>query len=207
MNTCSPQDEISLTPPRARPDHILVAEAKSGDRTAFSELWRRHSRAAFIKVYRITKNRADAEDVIQDTWMKAFVHLKSFDGRANFLTWLTRIAINSALMLLRRRRSRPETSIEPTDGDTWQVWEFADPTEDVEKHYLRRERGERLRRAICYLRPHLRTVIEIQQASDGRVKEIANSAGISISAAKSRLLRARSKLRTELWIEERRIGR
>lgn len=198
MNTSISQDEISLKPPPALPDHILVAEAKSGDRAAFSELWRRHSRAAFTKVYRITKNRADAEDVIQETWLKAFVHLKSFDGRAKFLTWLTRIAINSALMLLRRRRSRPETSIEPTEGDTWQVWEFADPAEDVEIRYLRRERGERLRRAICYLQPSLRTVIEIQQANDAQVKEIADRAGISISAAKSRLLRARSKLRSAL---------
>jgi RNA polymerase sigma-70 factor (ECF subfamily) len=71
-------------------------------------------------------NRDDAEDVIQDTWMKSYVHLNAFDGRAKFLTWLTRIAINSALLTLRRRRMRRETFTDITDGETWQQWEIAD---------------------------------------------------------------------------------
>lgn len=198
METCSLQDEISVRIRPATPDELLVAAAKSGDATAFAELWERHSSTAFSKVYRITRNRADAEDVIQDAWMKAYVHLKTFDGRATFSTWLTRIAINSALMTLRRRQSHPKTSMEFTDGDTWRNWEIADQTKDVEKHYLKRENVERLKRAICRLRLPLRTVVEIHQSNDRSVKEIADLAGISIAATKSRLFRARITLRKAL---------
>ena len=176
--------------PPATTDEGLVAVAKLGDRAAFAELWKRHSRTAFTKVYQITRNRADAEDVIQDAWLKAFIHLNAFDGRAKFSTWLTRIAINSALMGLRRKRSRPEASLESI--------EIADQTKGVEEQYARRESVERLRRAICRLNPQMRAVVEIQQSNDGQVKEIAELAGISISATKSRLSRARAVLRRAL---------
>lgn len=198
MESCRSHDETSVTLLPTTPDEDLVAEARSGDRSAFDELWKRHSRTTFSRVYRITKNRADAEDVIQEMWLKAFVHLNTFDGRAKFSTWLTRIAINSALMTLRRKRSRPEAPMEFPDGETWRSREFADHTKDIEGHYVRRESVERLRRAIAKLRPQLRTVIEIQQGKDGQVKEVADLAGISLSAAKSRLLRARTILRRAL---------
>ena len=96
MDTCRSDDktEVNLVP--AASDEILVEVAKSGDRSAFAELWRRHSKTAFRKVHRITKNRADTEDAIQDAWIKALVHLGGFDGRAAFSTWISRIAINSS---------------------------------------------------------------------------------------------------------------
>jgi RNA polymerase sigma-70 factor (ECF subfamily) len=178
----------------AASDDALVAAAKSGEQFAFVELWTRHSKTAFNMAYRITRNRDDAEDVVQDAWMKAYTHLNTFDGRARFSTWLSRIAINSALMILRRRRVRPETSMEITDGDTWQHWEIADQTKDVEEAYARHEVVERLRRAICRLQPTLRNVIEIRQLNDRSVKETAELAGISIAATKSRLMRARKIL-------------
>ena len=189
MDTCRSQLET---------DESLVESAKSGDRAAFAELWNRHSRTAFKKVYRIMGNGADTEDMIQDAWMKAFVHLKSFNGRAAFSTWITSIAINSALMTLRRRRSRPETSMEFTDGGTWRNREFADQTKNAETYYAKHESVERLRRAIRHLKPNLRTVMEIQRSNDRRVDEIAQLAGISVSATKSRLLRARAILRRAL---------
>jgi RNA polymerase sigma-70 factor (ECF subfamily) len=199
MNICSSQDEISVKLLAATAtDEALVGAAKLGDRPAFSELWERHSSTAFKVAYRITRNRDDAEDVVQDAWMKAYVHLKTFDGRAKFSTWLTRIVVNSALMILRRKRAHPETSMEVTDGETWQHWEVADPTKDVEELYVRHERLERLRRAICRLQPNLRNVIEIHQSNDNSVKEIADLAGISVTATKSRLLRARAILRRAL---------
>jgi len=199
MNICSSQDEISVKLLAATAtDEVLVGAAKLGDRPAFSELWERHSSTAFKVAYRITRNRDDAEDVVQDAWMKAYVHLKTFDGRAKFSTWLTRIVVNSALMILRRKRAHPETSMEVTDGETWQHWEVADPTKDVEELYVRHERLERLRRAICRLQPNLRNVIEIHQSNDNSVKEIADLAGISVTATKSRLLRARTILRRAL---------
>jgi RNA polymerase sigma-70 factor (ECF subfamily) len=193
----SPHDEISMKL-LAATDEVLIVAAKSGDHPAFVELWTRHSKIAFNMAYRITGNREDAEDVIQDAWMKAYVHLNTFDGRSKFSTWLTRIAINSALLILRRKRARPETSMEITDGETWQHWEIADETKNVDELYAKHERVERLRRAICSLQPTLRNVIEIHQSTDSSLKEIADLAGISVAATKSRLLRARKILRRAL---------
>jgi RNA polymerase sigma-70 factor (ECF subfamily) len=166
-------------------DEVLVAAAKLGDHPAFLELWTRHSSRAFKTTYRITGNRADAEDAIQDAWMKAYLHLNTFDGRAQFATWLTRIAINSSLMILRRKRARPETSMEIAEGDTWQHWEIADQTKNVEELYARYERVERLKRAICRLQPTLRNMVEIQQSNDRSLKEVAELAGISVAATRA----------------------
>ena len=123
------QEEFSvkvLAP--AASDEVLVEMAKLRDHPAFAELWNRHSNTAFKAAYRVTRNRDDAEDAIQDAWMKAYAHLNTFDGREKFSTWLTRIAINSSLMILRRKRARPETSMEIADDDTWRHWEIADQT-------------------------------------------------------------------------------
>jgi RNA polymerase sigma factor (sigma-70 family) len=180
-------------------DEMLVTAARSGEHLAFSELWNRHSKMAFNTMYRITRNRQDAEDALQDAFLKAFVHLKSFDGRSAFSTWLTRIAINSALMILRKRRTHPEVSIDGCDdGESWQHWEFADRRVNTEESYEQQEREIHLKRAIHRLRPALRSVIEIQQHHDKSVKEIAEVAGISVAATKSRLLRARTMLRRSL---------
>jgi RNA polymerase sigma-70 factor, ECF subfamily len=181
------------------PDEVLVAAAKLGDHPAFVELWTRHSNTAFKMAYRITANRDDAEDAIQDAWMKAYIHINTFDGRAKFSTWLTRIAINSALMILRKQRAHPETSMDwSADGETWQQWEVADKRANIEDHYANKEAGRRLKIAIHRLRPTLRNIIEIQQSHDSSVKDIAEAAGISVAAAKSRLLRARTVLRRSL---------
>jgi RNA polymerase sigma-70 factor, ECF subfamily len=187
---------------RSATDEVLVAAAKSGDHLAFVELWTRHSNSAFKIAYRIMGNRDDAEDASQDAWMKAYVHLNTFDGRAKFSTWLTRIAINSSLMILRRKRSHPETSMEITDGDTWQHWDIADQAKNVEELYARHERVERLRRAICCLKPSLRSVLEIHQSNDSSLRELAEFAGISVAATKSRLSRAKKTLRKAFELKE-----
>ena len=180
-------------------DEMLVTAAKVGDHSAFSELWNRHAKRALSTMYRITKNRQDAEDGLQDAFMKAFVHLNSFDGRSTFSTWLTRIAINTALMTLRRKRAHPETSMEwTTDGNTWRQWEVVDMRANVEEDFERTEAGWLLERTIDRLRPPLRNVIEIQRSHCISVREIAEVAGISVAATKSRLLRARTALRRSL---------
>jgi RNA polymerase sigma-70 factor, ECF subfamily len=191
------ETDVKLVAPAAT-DEVLVAAAKLGDHSAFLELWTRHSSRAFKTTRRITGNRDDAEDAIQDAWMKAYVHLNTFDGRAQFSTWLMRIAINSALMILRRKRAHPEASMEISGSDTWQHWEIADQTKNVEELYASHERVERLRQAIYRLQPTLRNVVEIHQSNDRSVKEIAELAGISLAATKSRLLRARKVLRRVL---------
>ncbi len=200
IQSCRLQNEINANfADPATTDEVLVAAAKLGNHPAFGELWTRHSNTAFKIALRITGNRDDAEDAIQDAWMKAYLHLNTFDGRSKFSTWLTRIAINSALMILRRKRSRPETSMNwSIDGETWQQWEVPDKRVNIEEHHARKETEKDLKRAIHRLRPSLRIIIEIQQAHDGSIKEIADFAGISVAAAKSRLLRARTVLRKSL---------
>jgi RNA polymerase sigma factor (sigma-70 family) len=200
IQSCGFQGEINANfTGSATTDEVLVAAAKSGNHAAFAELWTRHTNTAFKIVYRIAGNRHDAEDSIQDAWIKAYMHLNTFDGRAKFSTWFTRIAINSALMILRKKRSHPETSMDwSVDGETWQQWEVADKRANIEEHYVREEAEKYLKRAIHRLRPALRSVMEIQQSHDGSVREIAGAAGISVAAVKSRLLRARTVLRRSL---------
>ena len=199
MDSGKQQDELLANATLVDPDAALVAATKLGDDRAFVELWRRHSNRVFKAAYAITGKREDAEDAIQDAWMKAFIHLNTFDGRAKFSTWLTRIAINSAFMVLRRKRTHPETSMDwSVDGETWQQWEVADKRANIEEHYARKEAENDLKRAIHRLRPALRIIIEIQQSHGGSVKEIAGAAGISVAAVKSRLLRARTMLRRSL---------
>ena len=183
-------------------DEILIAAAKSGDHPAFLELWTRHSSRAFKTAYRITGNRYDAEDAFQDTWMRAYMHLNTFDGRAQFSTWLCRIVINSSLMILRKKHSHPETSMEITDDDTVQHWDLADRAKNVEELYARHESVERLRRAIRCLKPPLRSVVEFYQANDSSLNELAEFAGISVAATKSRLYRAKKTLRKAFELKE-----
>jgi RNA polymerase sigma-70 factor (ECF subfamily) len=185
--------DAKLVDPAAT-DETLVAAAKSGDRPAFLELWRRHSNSVFKTAYRITGKREDAEEVSQDACMKAYRHLNTFGGRAAFATWLTRIAINSSLMILRRKRSHPETSMEVMEGGIWQHRDIADPVKNLEELYAKHERVERLRREIRCLRPALRIVVEIRLSNDSSLQEVAELAGLSVAATKSRLVRARKIL-------------
>lgn len=200
MQSCGSRDDIDLNCfGTATSEAVLVEAAKSGNHSAFEELWVRHSNTAFKLVYRIIGNRDDAEDTLQDAWMKAFVHLKTFDGRSKFSTWLARIAINSALMVLRRKRSRPETSMDWSgDGETWQQWDVPDSNLNIEDLYLKKEAELKLKEAIECLRPPLRSVMEIQRLHYRSNKEVADAAGISVPAVKSRLLRARALLRSSL---------
>ena len=181
---------------REMSDQLLVSAAKSGDRSAFVELCGRHSKKILPTIYRITKNREDAEDVLQDSLLKAFVHLKSFEGRSSFSSWLTRIAINSALMALRKRRGL-EIPIDHASDDCqiWHAWEPCDQAETPESHLVRREREELLRSAILRLPSMFREVVELRHAQEYSTSEIAQELGISVGAAKSRLLRARMAVR------------
>jgi RNA polymerase sigma factor (sigma-70 family) len=180
-------------------DEFLVMVAQNGGHWAYLELCERHQRLVFQVVHRITKNSHDTEDIVQDALMKAFVHIRTFDGRSAFSTWLTRIAINSALMLLRKRRCHQEDSLDD-HGDTDQRshLEIIEPSHNPEEHYIRMERQLQVRQAIRRLSPKLRKVAEIRQSQEGSIAEIAMVAGLSVSATKSRLSRARLVLRQSL---------
>src|SRR5271169_774827 len=129
----------------------LLATAKSGEAAALDTLYRAHAERLFRTVHRITRNREDAEDAVQDSLLRAFIHLKSFDGRSTFSTWLTRIAINSALMILRKRRVSPEPY--PSRSTTEVLLEISDPSPDPERQYAERQREGFLRDAITGLSP------------------------------------------------------
>jgi RNA polymerase sigma-70 factor, ECF subfamily len=178
-------------------DAMLVAGARSGDSSAFVELSKRHSRRVLHKIYRITRNWQDAEDVLQDSLMRAFVHLDTFEYKASFSTWFTSIAMNTALMLLRKQRRFTRIAIDSAvdDRTEFDKWEFRDHRGDPEQYYARQQGAELLRRAILRLSPGCRRVVELQQAGELSTKEIAESLGISQAAVKSRLFHARSVLR------------
>jgi RNA polymerase sigma-70 factor (ECF subfamily) len=181
-------------------DEMLVSTAQAGQEWAFAELCSRCSTRILVSLYRITKNREDAEDVLQESILKAFVHLRSFNRASTFSTWLTRISINSALMMLRRKRIRPQVSIEvPSDvGNESLRWEIPDKCANQEDLYIQHENRARLKAAISHLPRTYRDIIAFRQESEGSLKEIAAHAGISIGAAKSRVLRATRELRKSL---------
>jgi RNA polymerase sigma-70 factor (ECF subfamily) len=174
----------------------LVQLARTGDGLAYTELCRRHARRVFLIVFRITKSREDAEDVVQEALMKALVHLEGFDGRSAFSTWLTRIAINCALMLRRKRRNHFEFSIDHDEhsGPNAAI-EIADRTPSAEEHLRAKQMDRRIHRAIERLPSSLRVPLELQIAEDLPIRELAIRLGVSVPAIKSRLLRARMKVR------------
>jgi len=185
--------------PGAMGDELLVAAAQDGQEWAFVELCTRYSKRVFNTIYGVTKNREDAEDALQDSMMRAFLHLKQFDGRSSFATWFTRIGINSALMILRKKRIRLETSMDATaEGETWQTWQIADYSANPEEHCVGREQSMHLKRAICRLPSALRSVVERGQMEGHSMKQIARTMGISIPATKSRLARAKVALRKQM---------
>jgi RNA polymerase sigma factor (sigma-70 family) len=181
-------------------DQSLVSAARAGDVTAFTALCRLHSPRLLRTVRQITRNHEDAEDAVQDAFMRAFVHLKSFDGRAQFATWLTRIALNSALMILRKRKHYPAVSIDSgrEDEDRFASWEIADRADDPERRLLKSETKEWVRKAIAELDPTPRVAMEFWNCEELSAREGARKLNISKAAFKSRLSRAKAELRSEL---------
>jgi RNA polymerase sigma-70 factor (ECF subfamily) len=181
-------------------DECLVMAAKNGDASAFVELRERHSPRILATAYRITRNWEDAEDTLQDTFLKVFIHLDGFEGRSSFSTWITRIAINGSLMLLREKRRSNELSIDAggEDFESDETLKLQDCRESPERRYEQHEEAERLRKAIHRLNPIVRSALELQYAQECTVREIGDSLGISSAAAKSRILRAKVYLRTLL---------
>jgi RNA polymerase sigma-70 factor (ECF subfamily) len=186
--------------PKQMSDEWLVLAARDGSANAFAELRARHSSKILRMTYRITRNWEDAEDALQDSFLKAFLHLNKFEGRSSFSSWVTRIAINMSLMIMRKKRANRELSIDVSDNhcESYDRWEPLDLREDPERRYARHERAELLRGAIRRLPPALRTAVELQQAQEYSVQELADSLGISLAATKSRLMRARLSMRTLL---------
>jgi RNA polymerase sigma-70 factor (ECF subfamily) len=180
-------------------EHELVAAAKSGDVTAFEELVSRYERKIFRLTMNITRNREDAEDAMQDAFLKSYSHLKAFQGDSRFYTWLVRIAANEALMRLRKRRPNQFSLDEPIEGDEdLMPRELQDWGPGPEQRFAQTEMREILSGVIEELEPDYRIVFVLRDIEELSTEETAASLGISIPAVKSRLLRARLKLREKL---------
>ncbi|MCU1284413.1 MAG: polymerase, sigma-24 subunit, RpoE [Acidobacteriales bacterium] len=178
----------------------LIQSAREGDIAAFEQLIRKYDRNVFRIAQHITQNREDAEDVVQDAFLKAYQNLKQFQGNSKFYTWLVRIAVNEALMKLRKRKSSKTVSmdedVETEDGSVPR--EVADWSPNPEQQYRQAELSEILEKTIQGLPMGFRTVFMLRDVEGLSTEETAETLGLSVPAVKSRLLRARLQLRERL---------
>ena len=181
-------------------ESVLLAQSREGDTRAFAELVRRYEGKIFRLAQHITQNREDAEDVLQETFMKSYEHLDQFKGDSKFYTWIVRIAVNQALMKLRRRKTDKSVSLDEQidTGEDTIVREIAAWDEDPEQQFSREELGSILDRAIQSLDPPYRSVFVLRDIDELSTEETAEALGLSVPAVKSRLLRARLQLREKL---------
>jgi RNA polymerase sigma-70 factor, ECF subfamily len=201
---------MTSTEPRREPlsDEELVESAKQGDPDAFPQLVKKYSRRILRVGRNITNNDEDAEDVLQETFLKAYTHLDGFQGNSKFYTWLVRIAMNEALMKLRKRKGDKVVSLDEqldTGEDTVTrevaVWEG-----NPEDRYSQDEIRGILDKSIASLPEAFRTVFTLRDVEEMSTEETAEVLNLSIPAVKSRLLRARLQLREKLTRQFKRKG-
>ena len=190
------RDTPAVSDLRVRTEEQLIAMAKTGRKAPFGELCERHAKKVFRVIHRILRNREDAEDALQDSLLNAFAHIKDFDERSRFSTWLTRIAINAALAKLRKNHWKREVQInEPNlDSEPERHIETQNDAPNPEEIYRLRERREILNTAILGLRPRARSVVEVHQLQEHSLRETAQIRGISTAAVKARMFHARVSL-------------
>jgi RNA polymerase sigma-70 factor (ECF subfamily) len=189
-------------------ESALVAQAKAGDQNAFAELVQRYERKIYRLAKNITRNDEDAEDVLQDAFLKAYTHLDNFKGDSKFYTWIVRIAVNEALMRLRKRKTDRSVPLdEPVElGEETVQREIAVWEDNPEQQYSQEEWRRILDEAVEELKPDFRTVFQLRDIEELSTEETAETLGISVPAVKSRLLRARLALREKLTRQFKRKG-
>lgn len=181
-------------------EKALVIAAKNGSERAFEALVERYWRRIIRVALRFTRVEEDAEDIAQQSFQKAFVHLNRFEGKSSFATWLTRIAINEALMLVRKGRAMREVSLDDSmdfEKPTPRL-EIPDTRPDPETRCLQQERVRILSVAMVKLRPGTRTAIELRELAELSLEDTARRMGLSVNAAKARVFHGRRKLREKL---------
>jgi RNA polymerase sigma-70 factor, ECF subfamily len=193
------EETTAIARPGAEPDDDLVNAAINGSNEAFGLLFERHERSVFHIAHRILRNREDAEDATQQAFESALIHLTAFHGQSRFSTWLTRIAINEALMLLRRRRPG-HVSIEGhvTVGEVSIALDLQDTAATPEERCEQQELQDFLSEAIQTLRPVLQQVVQMREIRELSTQKTAMVLGLSGGTVKARLFRARSALRRKL---------
>jgi len=186
-------------------DAHLVAAARSGVNDAFEVLVRRHQPKMLFVAWRFTRNREDAEDIAQQAFHKAFLHLQQFEGNASFSTWLTRIAMNEGLMWLRRKRASAEVSLEAlsASGDASMQVDPADCAPNPEEACLQLETRRIVSTAISSLSSRLRKAMQLRELAEMSTGETAGVLGLSVGTIKARMFHGRKKL---LEILKRQMG-
>lgn len=181
-------------------DSVLVTEAKAGSYPAFEQLVNRYENKIYRLGLNLTGNPQDAEDVLQEAFLKAFLHLPEFREDARFYTWLVRIAINEGLMRLRKQRADKSVPIEDAEGKEGETLprEFADWRPNPEEQYKQGEIEQILQKAAQSLSPGFRTVFLLRDGEELSTQETAELLGLTEGAVKARLFRARLQLREEL---------
>jgi RNA polymerase sigma-70 factor, ECF subfamily len=188
---------LELVSNRTRESRLVLA-AQRGDAEAFDELCRMYRNTILDVAQRITRNPEDAQDAVQDSLLSAYIALPKFHGNSSFKTWLTRIAINAALMIVRRRRGSQNiymnaNGFEVVFGDSG--LELVDKTLDPEKALLQIEKERVVRDSVKALPKPLRTVAQLRRFEERSIRETASLLGVSISSAKTRLFRSNKALR------------
>jgi RNA polymerase sigma-70 factor, ECF subfamily len=202
-NVDSPEmatESIPVEVPVVDDEVALVANARKGDAASFSVLLRRYEGKIFRLAMNITQNREDAEDVLQEAFLKAYEHLDQFQGNSRFYTWVVRIAVNQALMKLRKRRSDRAVSLDEQidTGEDTVIREIAAWDPDPEQRFSQVELNQILTGAIDDLEPIYRTVFTLRDVDGLSTEETAEALDLTVPAVKSRLLRARLQLRDKL---------
>ena len=183
----------------ARQEYEFLTAAKRGDSAAFETLCKQSANAVFHMARRMMRNNEDAEDVVQESFQQAFLHLKSFNGDSRFSTWLSRIAINAALMKLRKKHRLSDVSLdESAEGEESSRIEVEDDGLNPEQLYAEKERQRILSEAINDLKPGMRKAIELRELDERSTEESARIMGISVGAVKARVFHGRRKLRERL---------
>lgn len=197
-------EDVSSRSARIGEEERMHAAAKYGDRVAFGELFDSFAGKLLQTALRITRNREDAEDAVQEAYLSAMLHLQNFDGRSQLSTWLTRIAINAALMKLRRNRRLREVPMEmkANSVEEPEEFEFVGEEPNPEQSYVEHESQRILREAVLHLRPTLRMAVEHYHLKERSIQETAEMLDISMEAVKGRLYQARAALRRAPRIRE-----
>ena len=184
----------------ARDEYALLLAAKTGDSAAFEILCKQSANTVFHIARRIMRNSEDAEDVVQESFQQAFIHLPRFNGDSRFSTWLSRIAINAALMKLRKKHRFWEVSLDEST-ETEQPSSHVDVQDQAlnpEQLYLQKEQQRILSEAMHELTPGMRKAIELRELGERSTEETAQIMGISVTAVKARVFHGRKKLRERL---------
>jgi RNA polymerase sigma-70 factor (ECF subfamily) len=178
----------------------FVVAAKRGDSAAFEMLYKQSASTVLHIARRMMRTKEDAEDVMQESFQLAFIHLKSFRGGSRFTTWLSRIAINASLMRLRRKSHSRDVSLDDspeTEESSFRL-EVEDQGLDPEQLFAHQERQRILFQAMNELRPGMRKAIELRELGERSTEETAQIMGISVNAVKARVFHGKKKLRERL---------